>query len=310
MSDAAPGPSLRGAVDLSRLVNRGTPAAAGAASGSASAPGAGDQPIVFDATDATFERVLELSSTVPVIVEVIAPGLESALGDAVRSYGGRLALAVVDGSTSPQLVQAFQVQQVPTVAAVVGGRPLSLFVGIPAAEELKQVLDQVLEVGAQNGVTGTLKVADEGAEPAGEPEPEPLPPLHQEAYDAISAGDYPRAIDAYKKALAQNPRDTDATAGLAQVSLLNRLSGADAAAVRSDAAERPGDLEAQLLVADLDMSGGHLDDAFGRLLDLFPTLDADGKTAVRTRILEFFELAGADDPRVSAARQRLMTLLY
>jgi putative thioredoxin len=58
------------------------------------------------------------------------------------------------------------------------------------------------------------------------------------------------------------------------------------------------------------VSGGHLEDAFDRLLTLFPTLDADGKTAVRTRMLDFFEIAGAEDPRVIAARRRLTGLLY
>ena len=63
-------------------------------------------------------------------------------------------------------------------------------------------------------------------------------------------------------------------------------------------------------IADLDVSGGHLDDAFDRLLTLFPVLDPDGKTAVRTRMLEYFEVAGAEDPRVGAARRRLTALLY
>lgn len=313
MSNLPPGPSLRGAVDLSRLVNRAAAPAGSAASAPGDAPGAASggasSPIVFDADDATFERVLALSSTVPVIVEVIAPGLEPALGDAVRAYGGRLALAVVDGSTSPQLVQAFQVQQVPTVAAVVGGRPLSLFVGIPSAEELRQVLDQVLQLAAQNGVTGVL-AAEDAAPAAGDDEPAPLPPLHQEAYDAIARGDYAAAVTAYTTAIKQNPRDADASAGLAQVSLLQRLEGADAQQVRTAAAEQPRDVDAQLAVADLDVSGGHLDDAFDRLLELFPGLDPEGRNTVRTRLLQYFELTGADDPRVAAARRRLTMLLY
>lgn len=99
-------------------------------------------------------------------------------------------------------------------------------------------------------------------------------------------------------------------AGLAQVSLLNRLSGKTAAEIRTAAGDAPGDIEAQLAVADLDVSGGHLEDAFGRLLDLFPSLDAEAKNGVRTRLLEYFEIAGVEDPRVVAARRRLTTLLF
>lgn len=305
-------PSLRGAVDLSALVNRATQAAAAEARGQAPASASPAPPsVVFEATDASFESVLDLSSTVPVLVEFYAPGVEPALASAVRSYGGRLALATVDGSANRQLAQAFQVREVPTVAAVVGGRPLSLFVGIPAEEELRQVLDQVLRLAQQNGVTGRIDVVEDedGDAPAEEQEP-PLPPLHQEAYDAIGRGDYGAAQTAYRTAIAQNPRDADAVAGLAQVSLLARLQGADADAVRRAGAEMPSDVDAQLAVADLDVSGGHLEDALDRLLDLFPGLDAAGKDAVRARILEYFEIAGPDDPRVQDGRRRLTNLLY
>jgi putative thioredoxin len=277
---------------------------------------------VFAAGDATFESVLELSSRVPVVVEFYAPGLEPALGRLVETYGGRLALATVDGQANPQLAQAFQVREVPAVAAVIAGRPVNLFLGMPSDEEIRGVLDELLALATQNGVTGKLDVADpdaetgaEGDEPAGpaappEPVEEPLPPHHQEAYDAIAAGDFATAVAEYRTAIAQNPRDALAVAGLAQVLLLQRLDGADATDLRAAAAANPGDLAAQLAVADLDVSGGHLEDAFARLLELFPSLDADGKDTVRTRMLEYFEIAGPDDPRVLDARRRLTTLLY
>jgi putative thioredoxin len=192
---------------------------------------------------------------------------------------------------------------------------VNLFLGIPSDPEVRQVFDELLALAAQNGVNGRMEApGSEGTESDSDEPPapveEPLPPHHQEAYDAIAAGDYALAISEYRKALAENPRDALASAGLAQVSLLQRLAGADAGAVRAAAAERPADLEAQLAVADLDVSGGHLEDAFGRLLDLFPSLDADGKQAVRTRLLEYFEIAGAEDPRVNEARRRLTSLLY
>lgn len=294
------GASLRGAVDLSSLVRPPAPPAG------STPPAAGG--VVRSATDASFTEILDLSSTVPVIVEFYGQGIEASLGGLISQYGGRIALATVDGTTNPQLVQAFQVQQVPTVAAVVGGRPVQLFTGMLAEAELRDVLEQVLQLAAQNGVTGQLTVAETDG-PTEVPE-EPLPPHHQEAYDAIAAGDFVTAIKEYELAIAQNPRDHLAVAGLAQVSLLKRLDGTDAAAIRAAAASAPSDVDAQLAVADLDVAGGHLDDAFARLLDLFPTLDAAGKNLVRTRLLDFFEIAGAEDPRVIAARRRLTGLLY
>jgi len=311
VSNVPPGPNLRGAVDLSALVRRANAPTPDPAA--APADGASADSLVFEVDDASFQRVVDLSTRVPVVVEFYAPGLAPALSSIVRSYGGRLALATVDGSLNPQLAQAFQVREVPAVAAVIAGRPVNLFLGIPEESETRQVLDQLLQLAAQNGVTGTLAAPGSGpddADAAAEPVEEPLPPHHQEAFDAISRGDYATAVKEYETAIAQNPRDELAVAGLAQASLLQRLDGADAATLRSAAAEHPADVDAQLAVADLDLSGGHVDDAIDRLIDLFPSLDPAGKDAVRKRLLQYFEIAGADDPRVVTARRRLTSLLY
>lgn len=298
--------SLRGAVDLSSLVRPPTPpgGAAAAPAQQASVPA-----LVVDATDSSFSNILELSNTVPVVVELHGGSPTTTLARLVVALGGKLVLARVDAASNPQLQQAFGATVVPTVAAVVAGRPIALFEGELAEEEARQVLEQLLGLAAQNGVTGTVTVPAATEEPVESVE-EPLPPLHQEAYDAIESGDYPTAISAYRTAIAQDPRDQLAVAGLAQVSLIHRLAGQSVATIRTAAAAAQNDVDAQLMVADLDVSGGHLDDAFDRLLTLFPSLDADGKTSIRTRILDYFEVAGAEDPRVGAARRRLTTLLY
>ena len=315
MSNVPPGPSLRGAVDLSALVRRANaPQPAPGEAGAAAAAGG----VVVAVTDATFESVVDLSSRVPVVVEFYAPGLQPALGAIVSSYGGRLVLATVDGAANPQLAQAFQVREVRAVAAIIAGRPVNLFLDIPPEAQVRQVFDELLALAAQNGVTGTIPMNPDDAARAesgdGESVPapveEPLPPHHQEAYDAIAAGDYAAAVAEYKLAIAQNPRDALAVAGMAQASLLLRLDGADAGTLRAAAAAAPADVDAALAVADLDVSGGHLDDAFERLLELFPTLDQKAKDAVRARLLEYFEIAGPDDPRVLVARRTLTNLLY
>jgi len=326
------GANLRGAVDLSSLVRPKSPIAGTGAHGADGSGGAGrpgtagnataSGPVVRDATDASFTEVLDLSATVPVLVEFYGQGVEPSLGPVVKQYAGRVALATVDGTKNPQLVQAFQVQQVPTVAAVVGGRPVQLFVGSVPEQELRDVINQVLELAAQNGVNGSLPAdaeaaADGSARPDGAVETTaeaaaepPLPPHHQEAFDAIALGDFALAIKEYETAIAQNPRDHLAVAGLAQVSLLLRLATLSDDSARAATVAEPDSVAATLDVADLDMSSGQFDDAFARLLDLFPSLDAGDKNVVRTRILDYFEIAGAEDPRVIAARRRLTGLLY
>ncbi|MFJ6113647.1 tetratricopeptide repeat protein [Agrococcus sediminis] len=307
--------SLGGAVDLSALAARHQqaaspqPEAAPAAQSQGAATG-----VVIDITDADFGAVVELSERVPVIIDIWAEWcgpckqLSPVLERLVEAQRGRLVLAKVDADRNPQLVQAFNAQSIPTVAAVIGGRPAPLFTGALPEEQVRDVLEQVLAFAEQQGITGSVPVGD--GEPAGEPEPEPVPPLHQEAFDAIEQGDYETAIAAFEKAIAQSPRDAEAIAGLAQVRLLARLQGRTADEIRAAAAERPGDPEAQMLAADLDLSGGHVEDAFLRLLDLIGSLTGDAKQDVRLRLLDHFEIVGLDDPRVHAARRRLTTLLY
>jgi len=314
--------NLRGAVDLSSLVRPPTTQAGPGAPGS---PAAGRPPatdasagavpvpaLVLEVTDQTLTAILDLSNSVPVVVEFYARQTTSALASVVESYGGRLVLARVDAAANPQMQQAFQAQVVPTVFAVVAGRPLPLYEGDLPDPDLRDVLEQVLAFAAQNQVAQTAVVPEGAGDPGdpGEPVEEPLPPHHQEAFDAIERGDYPAAITAYRTAIAQDPRDRLAVAGLAQVSLLNRLAHVTAADLRAAAADAPGDAAAQLAVADLDMSGGHIEDAFDRLLTLFPSLTPEDRNEVRTRLLDYFEITGVEDARVIAARRRLTALLY
>ncbi len=319
-----PPSNLRGAVDLSSLVNRAATSGGPAASGAA--PDSPAQALVlpslfFEGTDANFNDFLDLSMTVPVIVDLAASWAEPSqqlsrvLERVIQDYAGQFVLVTVDVDSNPQLAQAFQAQSVPAAAAVIAGRPVQLFAGALPEAQIRDVFEQLLQLAAQNGVTGRVTVEGDGAAPAeadaaAEPQPEPLPPHHAEAYEAIERGDFDEAIAEYKLAIAQDPRDTMAVAGLAQVSLLARLQGRTADEIRSAAAQNPDDAEAQELVADLDISGGHVDDAFDRLLTLFPKLSGPERDSVRARLLDYFEIVGVDDPRVMRARARLASLLY
>lgn len=316
MTDRLPA-SMAGAVDLSGLAARHARPAAGQQSAPAdgSAAPQGGVGVIVDVGDADFAQIVELSRTVPVVIDIWAEWcgpckqLTPILERLVTAYAGRIVLAKVDADQNPQLVQAFQAQSIPTVAAVIGGRPAALFTGAIPEAQVADVLEQVLAFAAQEGVTGRLPVGDAGDQ-SEEPAEPPLPPLHQEAHDALDRGDLAAAIDAYERAIVANPRDGDAVAGLANVRLLERLQGTTADGIRRAAAEAPDDVAAQMLVADLDVSGGHVDDAFARLLDLVAATTGEQRQDVRLRLLDLFEIVGADDPRVAAARRRLTMLLY
>jgi putative thioredoxin len=98
--------------------------------------------------------------------------------------------------------------------------------------------------------------------------------------------------------------------GLAQVRLLQRTEGVDLAAARAAAAAAPDDVDAQLLAADLDVMGGHVDDAFGRLVDTVRATSGADRDRTRTRLIELFEIVGSQDPRVGPARLALANALF
>lgn len=308
MSDA-PGAVLRGAVDLSSLRNRPSPEQTAAAQGAAE--------LISTVTEADFQKILDLSRSVPVVVNLwsarseASQQLTATLEAVVRALAGRVVLGNVDADANPGIVRAFGAQSVPFVVAVIAGQPLPMFNGAAEDQQVREVFAQLLQVAAQNGVTGTIEAsASAGDTEAAAPAEKPLPPLHAEAYDAIEAGDYARAVTAYEAALAENPRDEEARAGLGQVKLLQRVQNADLQAVRAAAAAAPTDIDAQLAVADLDLAGGHVEDAFDRLLELFAALPTDERTPVRERLLELFGLVGDSDARVIRARGRLSSLLF
>ncbi|MPS75783.1 tetratricopeptide repeat protein [Microbacterium sp. K35] len=311
MTDISPA-ALRGAVDLSSLRNRPTPASGGGPA----TQGQGITDVVVDATDETFGEVLEISRTVPVVVDLWAEWcgpckqLSPIIEKVTRELGGRVLLAKVDVDANPQLAQSFRAQSIPMVVALIAGQPVPMFTGAVPEQQVREVFAQLLQVAAQNGVSGTLSISGDAAADAPEPVEPELPPLHAEAYAAIEAGDYAAAIRAYEKALAENPRDEDAIAGLGQVRLLHRVQGLDLQEARAAAAAGPLDVQAQFDVADLDLAGGHVDDAFARLLDLFAQLPSDQRAPVRERLVELFGLIGPADPRVVSARNRLSSLLF
>jgi putative thioredoxin len=306
--------ALRGAVDLSSLKRPAQPAGPASGAASTSADGAD---LVIEGTDASIRDVIAASDRHPVVMVLWSPRLQESadfvttLGSVARRYAGRFQLVTVDVDANPTILQAFQVQAVPVSFAFVQSQPVPLFEGVQPEAQVTAVIDQVLQLAAQHGVTGTVTVGDDTPAAADEAEVEqPLPPLHQQAFDAIESGDLDGAAAAYREALAQSPADTDAKLGLAQVGLMQRTQGADLQAARAAAAAAPTDVDAQILVADLDLLGGHVEDAFMRLIDTVRvTADADRNTA-REHLVELFEVVGVTDERVAKARKSLMSALF
>jgi putative thioredoxin len=225
-------------------------------------------------------------------------------------FEGRFLLGRVDVDTSPAIAQAVQVPSVPFVVAVMQGRPMPLFQDIAPLEELRAALDQVMQQLATQGVTGRHQPLTQGGAPEdGEEEPQ-LDPRYAPAQDALAAGDIDAAVAEYQKLVDANPADAEAAGGLAMAKLLQRTQGADLQAAREAAAAHPDDVDAQTLVADLDLAGGHVEDAFLRLIDVVRRTAGEDRDKARNHLLGLFAAVGNEDPRVLKARQSLASALF
>lgn len=280
-----------GAVDLSARSSAPTAPAA-----SASAAGEGLHiPLITSTDEENFQDVMSTSQAVPVIMVMWSPrSLESKptlamLEEIAREQAGTFQLVEVDIDKAPAIAQAFQIQGVPTVVALVGGRPVPLFQGAAAKEQVLPIVTQVLEAAAQMGITARIAVAAEDTVA-------PTPPEHEAPLAAEDAGNLDEAIAGWEKVIELNPRDEAAKSHLSRVRFAARAYGeqnTDDPAARADA-----------LFAAGDAAG-----AFDVLLDLLAaTKDDEERDALRLRLLDLFRVAGST-PEVSKARTRLAMLL-
>ncbi|MER6569442.1 tetratricopeptide repeat protein [Streptomyces sp. NPDC001093] len=275
--------------------------------------------LVIDVDEAGFERdVLQRSAEVPVVIDFWAEWcqpckqLSPVLERLAVEYDGRILLAKIDVDANQMLMQQFGVQGIPAVFAVVAGQALPLFQGAAGEQQIRQTLDQLVQVAEQRfGITGLTVDAD--AQPGGAAVQEQVGPHEvalNAAAEALDAGDLGGAIQAYTNVLADDPAHPEAKLGLAQAELLQRVQGFDPQKVRREAAEKPKDVDAQIAAADLDLVGGHVEDAFGRLIETVQRTVGDDRDTVRRRLLELFEVVGPEDPRVVGARRALARALF
>ncbi len=293
MSEPRPSQSIftRGAVDLSGLRSTAP----------TSTPVPDERPPAsgpwIEVTEANVQSVvLERSLNTPVVIAFVVdhPQVTPYFNELVaqnQADGGSWVLARVDVQGQPRLAQAFQVQSVPMLMAVVGGQPVDGVPGLLPPSDLRKWLDAVLKAGG-------VQVQ------------QPEDPRLTEADEALIMGDLDTAETAYKKILADAPKDEAAEAGLAHVALAKRVRGVDPGAALAKAAQNPTDVPAQLMAADVEVLQGQAEQAYRRLVELVRNVYGDDRETVRQHLVSLFTVAGPDDPAVASARRSLANALF
>lgn len=316
-NNAVPPPSpqmaaaMSGAVDLAAVKARSD-----AAARAAQAPPPTASSAVVSVTEATFQaEVLDRSFQVPVLIDVrsdrseasqqLSPLLELLATEAAGTW----VLAAIEIDANPRIAQALQVEGIPTVFAVIGGQLVPGFSGALPEDQVREFIAAVLQAGEGANLTGPGQPpAADGTEPA-EVVEEPGDPRFAAAEDALQSGDYDLAAERYQAILDAEPANTEAALALRQTGFLARVEAVPADAVAS-AAAAPTDVTAQLAAADAEFAANEVDASFQRLLALIRTLPSAERDPIRDRLVEYFDLLGAEDPRVPAARRSLANALF
>jgi thioredoxin 2 len=110
-------------------------------------------PWVADAGDDTFTEVAE-KSTIPVVVDLWAAWcapcrmVSPALEQVARELAGRVKLVKVDVDAAPELSRRFEVQAVPTLLVMDGGRVIARQAGAASAAALRNWVEKSLTAAA------------------------------------------------------------------------------------------------------------------------------------------------------------------
>ena len=310
-----------GAFDLSSLKRPAAPAPSSAPAGAPGRAGGGARrgsSYAVQVTEENFQATIEASMGAPVLLVFYSRTRmpeSGTLADDIEtlSPSSRAASWPASSTSTPPRAsrRRCRSRRSRSWSSVLDGRPMPLLQDVVPITELRTALTQVLQQLTTQGITGRHqpRTGAPVAEVEGDEEPG-VDPRYAAAEDAMGAGDVDVAVAEYQKLVDANPADVEAAAGLTMAKLLQRTQGVDLEQARATAAERPDDVDAQTMMADLDMLDGQVEDAFNRLIELVRRSSGDERNAARQHLIGLFGAVGTDDARVLKARQNLANALF
>jgi len=220
------------------------------------------------------------------------------LGKLEKADNNAWLLGTVDVDSQPQVAQALQIKSVPVAIAIIAEQLLPLFESVPPADQVRLVINKLLELASQKGV---------GSAPEG-PTEIPMEPEEETAYAAMEKGDYKAAKQSYEAWLKRKPNEQVAVVGLSQVNLMLRIEGLDPVLTLKNA--KDDDLTSQLMCADIQVASGDYEAAFDRLLKVIKTMAGSDRDKAKNHLILLFNLVDPTDPRLIKARAALASALF
>lgn len=282
-------------------------------------------PYVVNVTRETFQQdIVQKSMEVPVVIDFWAPWcnpcqqLAPILEGLADEMGGKFILAKVNTDEQPEIAQAFRIESLPTVFAMIQGQPVDQFAGALTAEQVREWVSRLL--------------------------PSPTQQLAQEAM-ALIESDPKGAESKFREALMLSPDEDSLKIMLARVVLTQgRL---DECATIIEELEKRGFLEpeAERVKSELDVrrtaaeSGGvdaarkaaeadptnltlqiHLAEAYAASQQHRKALElclgivqndfGEARAEAKTTMVKIFDMLGPASELTGEFRRKLATALY
>jgi len=280
---------------------------------------------VIEVQSATFQQaVVERSQVVPVVVDFWAPWcdpcrqLAPLLDKLVNEFAGRFVLAKVNVEEEGQIAQAFGVQSIPVVVALVDGKPVDHFQGVLPEDQLRQWLEAILPSKTQQLIDEGLQLeADDVAaaeakfRAAVELEPENAMARICLARAVLSLGCEQEAREIIEKLESRGYLEPEAEQIKSELDVRSRAAEAGGVQEARRAVEQqPDNLDLAVQLADALAAVSQFEEAFDICLSVIERDKQGVGVAAKDSMVRMFDLAGKGSELVAAYRRRLATLLY
>ncbi|RPE64851.1 putative thioredoxin [Pacificibacter maritimus] len=285
---------------------------------------------IVDVTEDNFmAEVVEMSNTVPVIVDFWAPWcgpcktLGPALESAVAKAGGKVRMAKIDVDKNQMLAGQMRVQSVPTVFAFWQGQPIDGFQGALPQSEIDTFMNKLLELGDDGGLDAAVEAAEEMYEAGDiddaaqtfaaivEEDPKNAAAFAGLAKCHVAQG----AIDEAEAVLNGVPADISSNSAIeavfAQIALARQAENAGPVADLTAAVEAdPSNMQARLDLATALHADGQVGAAVDALLAAFQQDREWNNGAAKEQLFQVFDSLKPNDPIVLDGRRKLSSMIF